>query len=134
MGTSQDEDTLIYEDKEQPNWHFSTLITEDGQYLVLTTTKSAADIKLKHYADISKMDSFDKKIEFTPIIDQWLAGFSLVHTVGTKFYFKTDFKAPKGKVISIDITQPAEENWRDVIPENENVLSAISHINDKFVA
>lgn len=134
LGTSQDEDTLIYEDKNQPNWHFSTLVTDDGQYLILTTTKSAANIKLKHYADISKMETFEKPIVFTPIIGEWIGGFSLIYSVGTKFYFKTNLNAPKEKVISIDISQPAQENWRDVIPESENVLSEINYIGDKFVA
>ena len=38
-------------------------------------------------------------------------------------YVKTDLDAPNGKVIRFDVNAPALENWEDVIPETDNVLS-----------
>lgn len=77
--------------------------------------------------------TLDKKLEFKPIISDWIGGFGFIHNIGTKFFFKTNHNAPKGKLISIDISQPAQENWLDVIPEGSNVMSAIGCYDNKFL-
>jgi len=115
INTPQDADVLMYEDLKNPEWLFSTSMSVDGKYLMISTSRSAADIQLRHYVDLSGV-TLDKKLEFKPIIGDWLGGFSFVHNIGTKFFFKTTYNAPMGKLISIDITQPARENWLDVIP------------------
>jgi len=35
LNTAQDADVLIYENKEQPEWTFSTSLSVDGKYLML---------------------------------------------------------------------------------------------------
>ena len=105
----------------------------DGKYLMLQTSKSAADVNLRHYADLTGV-SLTQPLEFKPIVGDWIGGFSFIHNIGTKFFFKTSFNAPLGKVIAIDITQPAQENWKDVIPEGKHVLSSIGCFNNKFLA
>ena len=97
----------------------------DGKYLMLQTSKSAADVNLRHYADLTGI-SLTQPLEFKPIVGDWIGGFSFIHNIGTKFFFKTSFNAPLGKVIAIDITQPAQENWKDVIPEG----SMCSQVSD----
>lgn len=87
---------------------------------------------MRHYVDLTGV-KLDKKLEFKPIIGDWIGGFSLVHNIGTKFFFKTTFNAPMGKMISIDISQPSQEHWKDVIPQSPNVMSSIGCYNNKFV-
>lgn len=123
---------LIYEDTKNPEWLFSTSMSVEGKYLMLATSKSAADIQLRHYVDLTGV-TLDKKLEFKPIIADWIGGFSFIHNIGTKFFFKTNYNAPMGKVISIDISQPAKENWKDVIPEAHDVMSTIGCYNNKFL-
>jgi prolyl oligopeptidase len=97
---------------------FGIDITEDGKYALLETRKDCDDLGLVAYADISG-NPLTGKVEFTPIIKEWIGGFNLMYNIGSIFYFKTNYKAPKSKVISINIENPAEENWVDVIPEHE---------------
>jgi prolyl oligopeptidase len=53
---------------------------------------------------------------------------------GPVFYFRTDLDAPRGRLIAIDITRPAREAWRTLIPEREEVLEGVSLLNEQFVA
>lgn len=106
LNTAQDKDVLIYENKENPTWTFSSAMSVDGRYLMLHTSKSAADVNLRHFVDLQGV-TLDKKLEFKPIVADWIGGFNFIHNVGTKFFFKTSFNAPMNRLISIDINQPA---------------------------
>ena len=112
---------------------FSISVTHDGKYAILDTRKDCDDLGLVAYADISG-NPLTGKIEFTPIINEWKGGFSYVHNIGSIFYFKTNYKAAKSKVVSINVENPAEENWVEVIPEHDtNVLQSAECINGKIV-
>ena len=43
----------------------------------------------------------------------------------TLFYFKTNRNAPRYKLITIDITESAEANWKDVLSHQEAVLNDV---------
>jgi prolyl oligopeptidase len=43
---------------------------------------------------------------------------------GARVLVQTNLNAPNNRVIEFDFSKPAVENWKDVIPETENVLSA----------
>ncbi len=38
------------------------------------------------------------------------------------FYFRTDLKAPRERVIAIDSKKPAPENWQEIIPQSSETL------------
>ncbi len=40
-----------------------------------------------------------------------------------KLYLVTNLNAPNKKVVTVDAKNPTPENWKDFIPETENVLS-----------
>ena len=50
------------------------------------------------------------------------------------FWFKTDLKAPRSRVIAIDITRPARANWKEIIPEAVETLTGIGAVNNQFIA
>ncbi|MHC5832319.1 MAG: S9 family peptidase, partial [Nostoc sp.] len=50
------------------------------------------------------------------------------------FYFRTDFYAPRGRVIAIDTKNPAKENWREIIPQSAETLESVGILNNQFVA
>ena len=42
--------------------------------------------------------------------------------VGDAVYAKTDYKAPDGRIIRVDIAHPEESAWKTVVPEGTNVI------------
>lgn len=61
LNTKQDQDVLIYEDKQHKDLMFDPDVTADGKYLLMQTRKDTKKINLLSFADISK-SKFDKKI------------------------------------------------------------------------
>ena len=72
------------------------------------------------------------KKEFKPLMDEWIASLSFVGNDGDIFYFLTDLNAPKNRLIAMDIKKPNLENWVDIIPEKEDVLTSVRCRHDSL--
>lgn len=81
VGTYQSQDQLIFENKDEPNWMFIPEVTNDGKYLIISTTKNTDDIQLVNVADISDGLERYKEVElpFKAIVPDWIGGFSYIH-------------------------------------------------------
>ncbi len=127
LGTDQSEDKLIYERPDDNRIGFGTQVTEDGKYLVIYVWRGTNRENGIYYLEINGDE------EVIRLLDDFDSGYSLIDNDGTKFYFKTDFGAENGRIIAIDIANPAKENWSEIIPESKDVLSSASIINNQFV-
>ena len=52
--------------------------------------------------------------------------------VGDQMFLQTNYKAPKGKVMVMDMAKPSPENWREVVPEAENVDTRVRQHRPKL--
>lgn len=121
VGTSQDDDQLVYENKLEPNWMFIARVSNDGNYLIISTTRNTDDIQLVSIADISSgiQRQTIGKLQFKKLIPDWMAGFTYLENQGTSFIFKTNHDAPMGRVVMIDLQTPQVYNWKELIPEKK---------------
>src|SRR5699024_8092957 len=71
---------------------------------------------------------------FKHLFDRRINNYLFISSVDDVFYFFTNDHAPKGRVIAIDINKPERENWREIIPEQKEVIISVSKMNDYFVA
>jgi len=133
VGTKQSEDLLVWESTTEPEWGFGAGVTDDGQYLVISTWKGTDSKNLVTWASL-KNGVPTSRDAFTTIIDRFENDFSYVGNVDTTFYFRTDLDAPNGKLIAIDLTNPARENWKTIIPEAKEVLQGLGFVGDRFFA
>jgi prolyl oligopeptidase len=129
LGTSQSEDILIYHRPDQKEWGFSGGVTEDGKYLIISVWRGTDPKNLIFYKDLT-----DPNSEVIELISEFEASYSFIENEGTTFWFRTDFNAPRGRLIGIDITQPAQKNWQEIIPQVEEVLESVGLLNHQFVA
>ncbi|MGE5463393.1 MAG: hypothetical protein ACM3PS_08555, partial [Syntrophothermus sp.] len=128
LNTSQAEDTPIYARPDQKEWGFQSDVTEDGCYHTLNVWQGT-DIRNRFfYQDLNHPD------RFIELISELEATYSLVGNDGPVFYFFTNFNAPRGKLIAIDIEHPEKENWRTIIPETSAALEGVLMVNDQFCA
>jgi prolyl oligopeptidase len=81
-----------------------------------------------------EVKNFDKKIYFKPLIEDWSGAYNYVQNFGTKFFFDTNYKAAKGRIISIDIARPDSEYWNEVLPETKDVADANHLYNNNTLA
>jgi prolyl oligopeptidase len=111
VGTKQADDVLIHEDPSEPDWMFSVQVTHDGEYLLMSTRKDCDDLELLSFAKVGECGGFHDKVKFTPLISEWIGGFTYIHNTGSTFYFITNFEAPRKKVIAINLDSPAQKDW-----------------------
>ncbi|MFP9113024.1 prolyl oligopeptidase family serine peptidase [Flavobacterium sp. RHBU_3] len=116
LGTEQKDDTVIFGDSEK-NRYVGGYITEDHRYLVVTAANSTYGNKL-YIKDLSKPGNI-----FTTVVNDYNSSTGVIDSKGTTLYLRTDYKAPNNRVVTVDAAHPQQENWKDLIPETENVLS-----------
>ena len=49
------------------------------------------------------------------------------------FYIETDLAAPRKRLIAIDTRHPERANWKELIPEQDDVMHFIVMVNNQFV-
>lgn len=129
VGTSQAEDQKVYERPDQKEWGFAGRLTEDGAYLVVEVWKGTDTRNGVFYRDLRRPDS-----PMVELLNQFDARYEFVGNRGNSLWFLTDLEAPRGRLVEIDLTQPAREHWKELIPEQEATLEEVHAVGGQFVA
>jgi len=117
LGTLQQEDAIIFGEKaSEKHRYVSGYLTEDHRYLIVSAAISTSGNKL-FIKDLS-----DKNSVLKPIIATVESDTGVIDNRGSTLYLQTNLNAPNQKIVTVDATNPAPENWIDFIPETENVL------------
>lgn len=131
VGTPQDQDQLFYERVDQKDWGFSGEVSEDGDYLVITVWKGTLSQNQIFYQSLkTPKDRLDGEVI------ELLTGFTsenlFIGNVGSKFLFTTDYDAPMRRVVSIDLENPAPENWEELVGEASEVIQGVSFVGQRL--
>ena len=118
LGTSQKEDPVIFgEIPTEKHRYVGGSVSEDNNYLVITASVSTSGNKL-FFKDLSKPNS-----PLITVLEHTESDTYPIENIGSKVYLVTNLNAPNKKVVTVDVANPTPENWKDFIPETENVLS-----------
>ena len=129
LGTSQDDDALVYTQPDNPEWGYAASVTDDGAHLVITVWKGTDDRYQIVHQDLTAEDA-----EPEMLIEGFDHDYSLVGSVGSELYFRTNKDAPRNRLIAIDVENPEPENWREIIPEAVDVLDGVSLVGGRIIA
>lgn len=118
LGTPQKEDVLVFGgDPEEKYRYVGGGVTEDQRYLVVSASNATSGNKL--YI----MDFEQPELGFITIVGDSNSDTSVIDTEGTTLYLSTNLNAPNKRVVTTDLSSPTSDNWQDIIPEQEHVLS-----------
>ncbi|CAM1362141.1 prolyl oligopeptidase family serine peptidase [Tenacibaculum xiamenense] len=118
LGTPQSSDQVVFgATPEEKHRYVGGSLTEDDRYLLVSASTSTSGNKL-FIKDLSNPNS-----KLTPIIDNFDSDTYVIENKGSKLYLVTNLNAPNKKIVTVDASNPTPENWKDFIPETENVLS-----------
>ena len=121
LGTSQKEDILVFGGTpEEKNRYVDGYVTDDQRFLVISGADATSGNKL------FLKDLRNEKAPLITILGDFSSDTYVIDTKGDKLYLYTNLNAPNGKVVVTDIKNPTPEHWKDLIPENENVLDVIT--------
>lgn len=119
LGTSQNEDRLVYQPVGEPDAAVVHSISDDGRYLVIGVRRPGTMMDRILYRDLTRRGT-------TPVqlITGEDAAFTFVGNNGPVFWFQTDLDAPRGRVIGIDTRAPERAHWQEIIPQAEDAISS----------
>jgi prolyl oligopeptidase len=69
-------------------------------------------------------DLSNPESEIITIVDNFDSESGIIGNEGSKLIIQTNLNAPNNRVITVDASNPEPENWKDLISETDNVLSA----------
>ncbi len=127
IGTPQETDSLVYGDAEHPLHFHSAQVTENASALIIHTSgrgignaMTIKDLTVQEAAWKVMTPSQDYLNDIIGILD------------GT-IYIRTSFGASRNRVMTVGIDAPQMENWKELVPEREGVLSDARLAGDKLV-
>ena len=128
LGTAQSEDVLVYQDKDNAQRNAGAGVTEDEEYIIVSTSESTNGNSLM----VKKAGT---KSAFTKMVDNFDTDNYIVEHLGDgKFLVNTNYEAPNNRIVIVDVKKPTQENWIDFIPEKEYVLRGVSIAGGKIIA
>ncbi|MCI0660870.1 MAG: prolyl oligopeptidase family serine peptidase [Acidobacteria bacterium] len=132
LGTPQSADELVYEDKVNPQRFHSVRVSEDERFAFLYVSERGKGKKgnAVFYRDLAKPEK-----TFTPIIAEiGDDSFGVVDNIDDKFLIETDKNAPNSRVFLYDPKNPAEKNWKNILPEKAEPLRGAGTAGGKLFA
>lgn len=116
LGTNQTEDVLVFGAKEKRRYVGGS-VSDDNHYLFISAANSTSGNEL-YFQDLTKPNASIQLIH---------AGFEydvdVLDNQGTKLFIVTNYKAPNKRIVTVDVSNPTAENWKDCIAETNQVLS-----------
>ncbi|MCM1482826.1 MAG: prolyl oligopeptidase family serine peptidase [Muribaculaceae bacterium] len=126
IGTPQNQDKVVFEDPKEPLHFHSAYVPGSEDYLFVLGGGEGIGESLM-VKDLRK-DGDWKVIE--PTQDYSI---SPVGVSEGKLYFTTTKGAQRGRLVSVDLSNPGTDNWVDVVPEQEGVLTGVQFAGDKML-
>ena len=117
LGTPQSADQLVFGGEKTPRRYIGAFVTEDQQYLIITAAVSTSGNEL--YIKSLK----DKNSPIVQVVDNFEKEHQVVHSDGDWIFIYTTLNAPNGRLVKVKASNPAPENWTDVISERKEPLS-----------
>jgi len=118
IGTSQQEDALIFENQDNPEVGFSPSVSDDERFLIITAWKGTSGNAL-YVKDLTLPNS-----EFQTIVSGFDNDHYIVDNDGAALIIHTNLDAPNNRLVKVPFENPTVENWIDLVPEAENVMNA----------
>lgn len=117
LGTPQSADQLVFGGEQTPRRYIGGSVNDDDQFLFVSASESTSGNELY-------MKSLnDENNDFTPIVTGFDSESYVADTKDNMLYIVTNMNAPNKRLVKVSADNPTPENWVDVIPETENVLS-----------
>jgi prolyl oligopeptidase len=115
LGTDQSDDIIIF-GGDKKRRYVSGGVTEDGRFLVISAAVSTTGNEL--YI----MDLTSSSPQLVTVVDNFDYTSYIIENRGSTLIIGTNYLAPNNRVVYVDASAPGPENWKDLIPETENVL------------
>lgn len=119
LGDEQAQDKLIHNDTQNPEWGYTTAVTDDGRWLVVTVWHGTDSRYQIMYQDLQ-----DENGALTYLIDDFSHEYSYLGSRDNRVFFQTTEQATLKRVVSVDLTQP--DVFKEEVPQADFTLSNVA--------
>jgi len=131
LGSKQTQDKLVYEDRRMPLGFRYISTTDDEQFAVLHLTNGKAAGNRLLVRDFTNPRQAAK---FTSLVTSYSYNNSVVGTTSGKLLVRTNYKAPRYRLVLVDPKRPQAANWKNVLPEAPDKLESVQQVGGRLVA
>jgi prolyl oligopeptidase len=130
LGTRNSRDTLLFGrefrgERLAGDDLFSAVVSDDGRYLVVTIRRGVPARRVDIvFRDLTKPGSF-----FEVLVWGLDSRFEAIRAQGA-WYVKTDYQAPKGRILMADLGI-LPDVWKTIVPEGQDAIDAWSIVGGK---
>jgi prolyl oligopeptidase len=128
VGSAQAVDEILYERPDEPDWIYTGRVTDDGRYLVVTIGRGTHPEKAVGIIDLER-----EGFEFTWLLDRFDAQYVFLGSHERRFLFQTTHEAPRGRIVEIDLDRPGSDEWREIVPQDDDVLVSTILADERLV-
>jgi len=130
LGTSQDDDELVYATPDHPEYGHTAEVTQDGR-LALITSHVGTDARYEvRVIDLSRRSKH--RWTTRPLVSGFSDDWKLVEGAGRRLWYVTNWKAPRYRLVAIDL-DAREPAWTELVPERDEILERAGIVGDQLV-
>jgi prolyl oligopeptidase len=134
IGSPQSSDMNVFDQKDHPDWLFSSEVSDDGTFLIITVSQGTDPRTRLYYIFLD--DPRKPKIgnPLVRLVDKFDGEYEFIHNLGDNFLVRTDLGAPKGRLVQIDINNEESSHWLTVIAETKDALQSVTVAGNELFA
>jgi prolyl oligopeptidase len=125
LGTPAAQDEEVFGGGYGPSQWIGARVSENGRHLLLTVQHGWArnEVFVRDLAGGGPARTIVKDVEahFRP------------EFAGDRLLVQTDWKAPRWRIVEVDLKDPAPERWREIVPEGADAIQGFQPVGGKLL-
>ena len=126
IGTKQSEDRLVFNKPNYPKRNYTADVSRDEKYLYIYESKST-------HGNNILVKNLKKDDNFVKLTTSFKYEYNIIGHSGDQLIVHTNYRAPKYKVVRIDVQKKDVGNWLEIIPEQKNVLQDVEVAGNRLI-
>ena len=126
IGEDQNADQIEYADSSKPDWSWDISVSKQGDFRLLSISEGTDE---KNLLFIKKKSGEG----FIPVIDEFKGSFRYLDSRDNVLWFYTTYEAPKGKVVSLSLSDDNNFQWNDVVSESNETISNVNLVGNNII-
>jgi prolyl oligopeptidase len=127
LGTEQSADVKIYATPDHPKYGHTVQVTDDGKYLLITSSQGTDD---RYELHVGALDG--KLLKLKPLVSGLDYDWQLAGSVGSTFYFLTTKDAPRSRLVTLDVSKISAKP-REIVAQTPETLVGASLVGERMI-
>lgn len=127
LGTDQAADRLVYRTPAHPKWNHAAQVTDDGQWLIITTSEGTDP----RY-EIVAINLSDPKWKPRKLVSGMANEWKLVGSMESRMWFVTDLGAPRSRLVTLDAARRGKAPV-EIVAQRADTLAGASMVGRRII-